>query len=91
MLEVFLSIFVVYFVVIDPIGTVPLFVALTGGMSSRAKLRMAIEGPLIAGAVLIFFAIFGAHLLTYLGISVIAFQIGGGLLLFQVAIDMAVF
>ena len=88
MLEVFLSIFVVYFVVIDPIGTVPLFVALTGGMSSRAKLRMAIEGPLIAGAVLIFFAIFGAHLLTYLGISLIAFKIGGGLLLFQVAIDM---
>jgi multiple antibiotic resistance protein len=88
MIEVFLGIFVVYFVVIDPIGTVPLFVALTGGMSSRAKLRMAIEGPLIAGAVLIFFAVFGAGLLSYLGISLIAFKIGGGLLLFQVAVDM---
>ena len=88
MVEVFLSIFVVYFVVIDPIGSVPLFVALTGNMSSRAKLRMAIEGPLIAGAVLIFFAVFGASLLTYLGISLIAFKIAGGLLLFQVAVDM---
>ena len=88
MIETFISIFVVYFVVIDPIGMVPLFVALTGGLSSRAKLRMAIEGPFIAAVVLVFFAVFGAQLLTYLGISLIAFKIGGGLLLFQVAIDM---
>ena len=88
MIETFVSIFVVYFVVIDPIGMVPLFVALTGGLSTRAKLRMAIEGPFIAGIVLVFFAIFGAQLLTYLGISLIAFKIGGGLLLFQVAIEM---
>ena len=88
MIETFVSIFVVYFVVIDPIGMVPLFVALTGGLSTRAKLRMAIEGPFIAGIVLVFFAIFGAQLLTYLGISLIAFRIGGGLLLFQVAIEM---
>ena len=88
MIETFVSIFVVYFVVIDPIGMVPLFVALTGGLSTRAKLRMAIEGPFIAGIVLVFFAVFGAQLLTYLGISLIAFKIGGGLLLFQVAIEM---
>ena len=88
MIETFVSIFVVYFVVIDPIGMVPLFVALTGGLSTRAKLRMVIEGPFIAGIVLVFFAIFGAQLLTYLGISLIAFKIGGGLLLFQVAIEM---
>ena len=88
MIETFVSIFVVYFVVIDPIGMVPLFVALTGGLSTRAKLRMVIEGPFIAGIVLVFFAIFGAQLLTYLGISLIAFRIGGGLLLFQVAIEM---
>ena len=88
MIETFVSIFVVFFVVIDPIGMVPLFVALTGGLSTRAKLRMAIEGPFIAGIVLVFFAIFGAQLLTYLGISLIAFKIGGGLLLFQVAIEM---
>lgn len=88
MFETFVSIFVIYFVVIDPIGMVPLFVALTGGLSSRAKLRMALEGPFIAAIVLVFFAVFGAQLLTYLGISLIAFKIGGGLLLFQVAIDM---
>ena len=57
-------------------------------MSARAKLRMALEGPFIASLVLVFFALFGAQLLTYLGISLIAFKIGGGLLLFQVAIDM---
>lgn len=88
MIEPFISIFVIYFVVIDPIGMVPLFVALTGGLTTRAKLRMAIEGPFIAGIILVFFAIFGAQLLTYLGISLIAFKIGGGLLLFQVAIEM---
>lgn len=88
MIETFVSIFIVYFVVIDPIGMVPLFVALTGGLSSRAKLRMALEGPFIAGIILVFFAIFGTQLLTYLGISLIAFKIGGGLLLFQVAIEM---
>ena len=88
MFETFVSIFVIYFVVIDPIGMVPLFVALTGGLSSRAKLRMALEGPFIAAIVLVFFAVFGAQLLTYLGISLVAFKIGGGLLLFQVAIEM---
>lgn len=88
MIETFVTIFVVYFVVIDPIGMVPLFVALTGGLSTRAKLRLAIEGPFIAGIILVFFAVFGAQLLTYLGISLVAFKIGGGLLLFQVAIDM---
>ena len=88
MIETFVSIFVIYFVVIDPIGMVPLFVALTGGLSTRAKLRMALEGPFIAGIILVFFAVFGAQLLTYLGISLVAFKIGGGLLLFQVAIEM---
>ena len=88
MIEIFVSIFVIYFVVIDPIGMVPLFVALTGGLSTRAKLRMALEGPFIAGIILVFFAVFGAQLLTYLVISLVAFKIGGGLLLFQVAIEM---
>lgn len=88
MTEIFISIFIVYFVVIDPIGMVPLFVALTGGLSAGAKLRLAVEGPFIAAVILVFFALFGAQLLTYLGISLIAFKIGGGLLLFQVAIDM---
>ena len=88
MIEIFVSIFVIYFVVIYPIGMVPLFVALTGGLSTRAKLRMALEGPFIAGIILVFFAVFGAQLLTYLGISLVAFKIGGGLLLFQVAIEI---
>ena len=83
MIEPFISIFVIYFVVIDPIGMVPLFVALTGGLTTRAKLRMAIEGPFIAGIILVFFAIFGAQLLTYLGISLIAFKIGGAYFCFR--------
>ena len=45
-------------------GMVPLFVALTGGLSTRAKLRLAIEGPFIAGIILVFFAVFGVQLLT---------------------------
>lgn len=88
MLEVFISSFVLYFVVIDPIGTIPIFVALTVGMTERAKTRMALEGTVIAGIILIIFALIGSQLLTYLGITLAAFKIGGGLILFHVALEM---
>src|SRR5210317_1067854 len=74
MLEIFLQYFVLYFVVIDPIGTTPLFLVVTK--------------VLIATIVLLFFAFFGNYVLKYLGISFPAFTIAGGVILFLIALEM---
>jgi len=76
------------FVVIDPAGLVPVFVSLAGGRSPQAQASTARRAVLIAGAVLLFFAIVGGPLLAYLGISVFALWIAGGILLFRIAVDM---
>ena len=76
------------FVVIDPAGLVPVFVSLAGGRSPQAQASIARRAVLIAGAVLLSFAIVGGPLLAYLGISVFALRIAGGILLFRIAVDM---
>lgn len=82
------DIFLTFFVVVDPIGLVPLFGALTVGASREYRRRMAVKGVLIAAFVLLFFAISGFALLRVLGIGLSAFRIAGGILLFLLAIDM---
>jgi len=82
------DIFLTFFVVIDPIGLVPMFGALTAGASDEYRRRMAVKGVLIAALVLLFFAIVGFALLRILGIGLGAFRIAGGILLFLLAIDM---
>ena len=76
------------FVVIDPTGLVPVFVSLAGARTSQAQETIARRAVLIAGAVLLSFSIVGSPLLSYLGISVAALQIAGGILLFRIAVDM---
>jgi multiple antibiotic resistance protein len=88
MLEIFLQYFVLYFVVIDPIGTTPLFLVVTKGLNSQDKNKVAFEGVLIATIVLLFFAFFGNYVLKYLGISFPAFTIAGGVILFLIALEM---
>lgn len=88
MIESLITAFAVYFVVIDPIGTLPLYLALTGAQSARQKRWTAIEACLVAGVILGFFALIGASLLTYLGISLIALKLAGGIILFLLALDM---
>lgn len=88
MLEFFFDSFVILFVVIDPIGLVPMFVALTHGESAAFRRRMALRGVTTAGGVLIVFVLAGDWLLRALGIGMAAFQIAGGLLLFLLAVDM---
>jgi multiple antibiotic resistance protein len=88
MLEIFLQYFVLYFVVIDPIGTTPLFLVVTKGLSAKDKNKVAFEGVLIATIVLLFFAFFGNYVLKYLGISFPAFTIAGGVILFLIALEM---
>lgn len=76
------------FVVIDPAGLVPVFVSLAGRRTADAQARIARRSVLIAGVLLLAFAVAGGPLFTYLGISVSALQIAGGILLFRIAIDM---
>ena len=88
MFEIFLQYFVLYFVVIDPIGTTPLFLVVTKGLNAKDKNKVAFEGVLIATIVLLFFAFFGNYVLKYLGISFPAFTIAGGVILFLIALEM---
>ena len=79
---------VTFLVIIDPVGTAPLFVSLTEGRSEAERLRTARTGVLVATGVLFVFALIGKELLAALGVSLAAFRIAGGALLFLVAIDM---
>lgn len=80
--------FVTMFVVIDPIGLAPLFVALTQGMSASAKRKIAFRSCAIAIVLLVVFALLGEAVLEFIGISMAAFRIAGGILLFITALDM---
>ncbi|KPP87335.1 MAG: multiple antibiotic resistance protein [Rhodobacteraceae bacterium HLUCCA08] len=80
--------FTALFVVIDPIGLTPLFVALTPGMTPARRRGIAIRACAVALAILTLFALFGEALLGFLGISMPAFRIAGGILLFVTALDM---
>ncbi len=88
MLEVFFQTFVLYFVVIDPLATAPLFLIVTQGLKLKNKLRIAFEATLIATLILIFFAILGNFILSYLQISLSAFTIAGGIILFLISLEM---
>ena len=88
MIENFLTAFIVYFVVIDPIGTAPIFLAVTAAQDKRAKIRTAIEATLVATLIMVFFALCGSWVLHYLQIGEPAFKIAGGVILFLVAWDM---
>lgn len=80
--------FATLFVVIDPPGLVPLYIALTQGMEPARRTSMARRACLIAFVLLTLFGLFGEVLLGFIGISMSAFRIAGGLLLFLTAIDM---
>ncbi|HSN17662.1 MAG TPA: MarC family protein, partial [Gammaproteobacteria bacterium] len=87
-LEKLLNMFVVLLVVIDPVGVTPMFGALTRGGGALHRRRMAFKGTALAAAILLVFALIGDWLLTTLGISLPAFKIAGGILLFLIALDM---
>ena len=80
--------FVTLFVIIDPIGLVPLFIALTLGMDMRHRLAIGLRACLIAAALLTLFGLAGESILSAIGITMPAFQIAGGILLFLTALDM---
>jgi multiple antibiotic resistance protein len=87
-LDFVVSALVTLFVVVDPIGLAPSFLAVTHGVSRTARQRIALRAAIIAAAVLTGVALVGQWLLTTLGISLPAFRIAGGLLLFSIASEM---
>jgi len=87
-LEFLISALVTLLVVVDPVGLVPAFLATTDGLSGALRRKVALRACLIAGAILIGTALIGDWLLRQLGISLPAFRIAGGLLLFAVAFEM---
>ena len=80
--------FVTLFVIMDPIGLTPLFVALTQGMSPTQRRAIGLRACVIAAGLLTLFAGFGEAVLGFVGISMPAFRIAGGILLFLTALDM---
>lgn len=80
--------FVTLWVVIDPIGTIPVFVAVTAAIEAANRLKVALHAALVAAGVLMFFLVVGQFLIEALGISLPAFQIAGGIILFLFSLTM---
>lgn len=83
-----LEAFIVLSVVIDPIGNVPIFLALTAGQTPAAQRRAALQSTLVAGGLIGVFALVGRQILAALGIGLPALQVSGGLLLALIALDL---
>lgn len=79
--------FVTLFVIMDPLGNIPYFIALTKEADARRRRVLALEAALAAGALVVGFALFGRFVLDYLHISVASLSIAGGLLLLLVALQ----
>ncbi len=83
-----ISAFVTLFVIIDPVGLAPLFVALTAGSDAAHRRAVALRACAIGTAILLLFGLFGEAILNFTGISMPAFRIAGGILLFLTALEM---
>lgn len=86
--DAMINAFTTLLVTVDPPGLAPLFLAMTQGMSAVQRRQVAVRGSVIAFAILAIFALFGAGILSALGISMGAFRIAGGLMLFAIAFEM---
>jgi len=80
--------FVTLWVVIDPIGTLPVFVAVTAGFTTAALRSTALQAAIVSACVLLFFLVCGQILIDQLGISLNSFQVAGGIVLFLFALSM---
>lgn len=88
MIELFTSAFITLIVIIDPPGCAPIFAGLTKGAADIHRRTMAIRSVMVAWSILLFFALLGEPLLRTLGISLSAFRLAGGIMLFMIALEM---
>jgi multiple antibiotic resistance protein len=88
MIELFVSAFITLFVVIDPPGCAPIYASMTTGANAQQRRSMAIRAVIVAGGILLVFALFGEALLSSLHIELNSFRIAGGIMLFLIALDM---
>jgi multiple antibiotic resistance protein len=88
MIEFFFKTFIFYFIVIDPIGSTPIFLVVTDHLDVKEKIKTALHGTFIATLILLFFGLLGNSILAYLNISFPAFTIAGGIILFIIALEM---
>ena len=84
----YIAIFVFFFAVIDPIGTVPVFIAVTSGFEEKVKRKIALHATFASACILLFFIVAGELILTAIDVPLPAFQIAGGLVLFLFALTM---
>jgi multiple antibiotic resistance protein len=86
--DLFLQVFVTIIVIMDPLGSTPVFLSLTAGYTARERRAAALQAVGLAAAVILAFALFGEGLLRVLGISLPSLQVAGGLLLVLVALEL---
>lgn len=86
--DAILSAFITLFVTIDPIGLAPIFLGITTGMSNSERVSVALKASFVALITLFIFALLGTIILSTLGITIHAFRVAGGLLLFYIAFEM---
>ena len=82
------EVFLTLFVIMDPLGTIPLFLGLTGGRSAKVRKRLAFQAVCVSLGVISLFAVLGQQILNFLGINIPALQGAGGLLLLIVALEL---
>jgi multiple antibiotic resistance protein len=87
-IALFISSFVTFFVIIDPPGCAPIFASLTSGTPAAHRRNMAIRSVLVASGILFAFALGGKPFLKTLGVSLEAFRVAGGIMLFLIALEM---
>jgi multiple antibiotic resistance protein len=88
MTELFTTAFITLLVIIDPPGCAPIFASLTSGTTLAHRRSMAVRSVAVAWCILLFFAVLGQPLLRTLGISLSAFRLAGGIMLFIIALEM---
>jgi multiple antibiotic resistance protein len=86
--QTIVSDFVLLFAVIDPIGTVPIFISATRGQTEGDRRRVARRSATVAGGILLFFIVVGEFVLKAMDVPIVAFQISGGIILFLFALTM---
>ena len=80
--------FIIFFAVIDPVGTIPVFIAVTNQYDDKARRKIALIATLVSAAILLFFVVAGELILTAMSVPLAAFQIAGGIVLFILALSM---